>query len=94
MTHAILNKLMGDPNARAVKRAMKWVEQVNAQEDAFKQLSDEQLLGKTVEFKERLAKGESLDKLLPEAFAAVREAAGRTIGQRHYNVQLDRKSVV
>lgn len=88
MVHAILNKLMGDPNARAVKRAMSQVMRVNALEAEYKELSDEQLRGKTAEFKERLAKGESLDSLLPEAFATVREMAGRTIGQRHYDVQL------
>jgi preprotein translocase subunit SecA len=87
MQHRIINKLMGDPNARQVKRARKLVAQVNANEDAMKALSDEELQAKTTSFREQLSKGASLDSLLPEAFAAVREAASRVIGQRHYDVQ-------
>lgn len=61
---------------------------VNGYEASMQALSDEQLRAKTTEFKERLKKGDTLDSLLPEAYAAVREAAIRTIGQRHYDVQI------
>jgi preprotein translocase subunit SecA len=81
-------KLFGDPNEKELKRLRPIVDSINELEPEFKKLSDEGLRAKTDEFKERIAKGESLDKLLPEAFAAVREAAGRTIGQRHFDVQL------
>jgi preprotein translocase subunit SecA len=81
-------KLFGDPNERELKRLRPIVDSINELEPEFKKLSDEGLRAKTDEFKARLAKGESLDKLLPEAFAAVREAARRTIDQRHFDVQL------
>src|SRR5207237_1339354 len=81
-------RVLGDPNAREVKRLSGVVDRVNSYEAEYKKLSDKALQGKTTEFKERLAKGEKLDDLLPEAFAAVREAASRTIGQRHFDVQL------
>ncbi|HEY6736580.1 MAG TPA: preprotein translocase subunit SecA, partial [Candidatus Saccharimonadia bacterium] len=87
MQYKLLNKLIGDPNVREVKRARASVAKINAREDEYKQLTDEQLRGKTAEFRQRLAKRETLDDLLPEAFAAVREAASRVIGQRHYDVQ-------
>ena len=64
------------------------VDQVNAFEPALKQLSDEQLRAKTAEFRERLAKGETLDDLLAEAFAVVREAGRRALNMRHFDVQL------
>ncbi|MER3570043.1 MAG: preprotein translocase subunit SecA, partial [Patescibacteria group bacterium] len=64
------------------------VEKINSLEKDFEKLSDDQLKEKTFEFKERLKKGEKLDDLLPEAFAVVREAAKRTLGQRHFDVQL------
>jgi preprotein translocase subunit SecA len=88
MAYTFLNKLLGDPNVREVKRARAIVAKVNTHEAAMKQLSDAELRGLTATLKERHAKGESLDGLLPEAFAAVREAAGRAIGLRHYDVQL------
>ncbi len=72
----------------ALKRALPVVAATNALEDGMRALSDEQLQGKTLEFKERLAKGEDLEKLAPEAFAAVREASRRTLGQHHFDVQL------
>ena len=84
---SIFSKIFGS-NEREVKKLVPLVEKINAFEDGVKKLSDEDLKGKTVEFKERLAKGEILDDLLPEAFAVVRETARRVIGERHYDVQL------
>ena len=83
-----LNKVLGDSGEREVKRLRPVVEQVNALEPEFERLSDDELRDKTVEFRGRYLAGESLDDMLPEAFAVVREAAKRTIGQRHYDVQL------
>jgi len=87
MAYAFLNKLLGDPNAREVKRARVVVERVHRHDAAMAKLSDGELKAQTEKFRERLKQGESLDSLLPEAFAAVREAASRTIGQKHYDVQ-------
>ncbi|MDP3836938.1 MAG: preprotein translocase subunit SecA [bacterium] len=84
----IFNALMGDPNEKIIKEIGKTVAQINSFEAAFKSLQTEELEGKTREFKERLAKGESLDALLPEAFANMREASSRILNQRHYDVQL------
>lgn len=81
-------KIFGTPNDRLVKATLPLVQKVNAQEDAFKALSDEQIKAKTEEFKERVAKGESLDSLLPEAFANAREAARRAMGMRPFDVQI------
>src|SRR5262245_23492011 len=83
-----LKKIVGDSNDRAVKQIMPLVEEINELEPEFKALTDAQLGEKTAEFRQRLEEGEMLDDLLPEAFAAVREAARRVIGQRHYDVQL------
>lgn len=83
-----LVKKMFDTNERDVKRLMKTVDYINSLEPQFIALSDEQLKAKTVEFRERLEKGETLDELLPEAFATVREASKRTLGMRHFDVQL------
>jgi preprotein translocase subunit SecA len=80
--------LGGDPNKRAISKSNEIVDQINSLEPQFEQLSNEALLAKTAEFRSRLADGETLDDLLPEAFAAVREASKRTNGQRHYDVQL------
>src|SRR6185312_15825864 len=88
MAYTLLNKILGDPNVREVKRARAIVTKVNSHEAAMKKLSDAELRELTVKFRERLGKGETLDALLPEAFAAVREAASRSIGMRHYDVQL------
>ncbi len=85
---AIWNRIFNDENAAARKRAEPIVAKVNALEPAFIALSDDELKAKTAEFKERLAKGETLESLAPEAFAAVREASKRTLGQRHFDVQL------
>ena len=84
----LLKKLFGSKNEREVKRMLKTVQIVNAFEEQMVALSDEQLRAKTAEFKERLAKGETLDQLLPEAFAVAREAGKRIMGMRHFDVQL------
>jgi preprotein translocase subunit SecA len=85
---AILDRIMRAGEGRILKELSKTVVKVNSFEAATVALSDEELRAKTDEFKARYAKGESLDDLLPEAFATVREAAKRTLGQRHYDVQL------
>lgn len=85
---SLLSTLLGDENAKALRRAKAIVPQVNNLEEGIQTLSDTALAQKTDEFRERLHKGETLDDLLPEAFAVVREAARRTLGQRHYDVQL------
>lgn len=84
----LVKKIFGDTNERDVKRIMKTVEIINQLEPEFEALSDEQLKGKTAEFRARLEKGEEIDELLPEAFATVREASKRTLKKRHYDVQL------
>ena len=88
MLGKIARKIFGSANDRFVKRQYKIVNQINALEPDFVKLSDDELKAKTLEFRERLQKGETLDDLLPEAFATVREAAKRVMGQRHYDVQL------
>jgi preprotein translocase subunit SecA len=85
---AILDRIMRAGEGRILKELSKTVVKVNSFESATVALSDEELRAKTDEFKARYAKGESLDDLLPEAFATVREASKRTLGQRHYDVQL------
>ncbi len=84
----IARKIFGSANDRFVKKQSKIIEQINALEKSFIDLSDEELKNKTLEFRARLKDGETLDDILPEAFATVREAAKRTLGQRHYDVQL------
>lgn len=88
MLNTLFTKIFGSRNERVVKRLGRVVDKVNAHEDAIKALSDEQLKAKTSEFRQRFAAGETLDDLLPEAFAVVREASVRTLGLRHYDVQL------
>jgi preprotein translocase subunit SecA len=88
MFGALARRLFGSANDRLVKSLRKTVERVNVLEPSLTGLSDEALRAKTDAFKERLAKGETLDDLLIEAFAVVREAAKRTLGQRHFDVQL------
>ncbi|SHI97778.1 preprotein translocase subunit SecA [Propionispora hippei] len=83
-----LKNIFGDDNEREIKRMMKYVEQVNGLETGLQSLSDSSLSAKTGEFKRRLENGESLDDLLPEAFAVVREASRRVLGMRHFDVQL------
>lgn len=84
----LVKKIFGDMNERDVKKFMRTVEIINKMEPDFEKLTDDELKHKTVEFRERLAKGESVDSLLPEAFATTREASKRTLGKRHYDVQL------
>jgi preprotein translocase subunit SecA len=84
----IVKKIFGTQNDRELKSIYPIVDKINQWESSIKPLSDAQLQAKTPEFKARLAKGETLDQILPEAFAVVREAAWRVIGQRHYDVQL------
>jgi len=83
-----LTKIFGSRNTRLVKRMQQDVARINALEPAFSQLTDEQLRAKTAEFKTRLSNGETLDGILHEAFAVVREASQRTLGMRHFDVQL------
>ena len=84
-----LTRFGGDASEREIKKLRPLVERMNALESsAYQGLSPEQLQEKTAEFRSRLEDGETLDDLLPEAFAAVREAAKRTIGKRHYDVQM------
>src|SRR5215475_12502599 len=88
MLGALARGLFGTANDRVVKGFDKPVAKINALEPEFAKLTDEQLRAKTTEFRDRLAKGETLDDLLVEAFATVREAAKRALGQRHFDVQL------
>jgi len=83
-----LTSIIGDSNEKELKRLQPAVDKINALEPHFEKLSDDELLAKAAEFKSRLAKGESPDALLPEVFAAIREAARRKIGERHFDVQL------
>ncbi|MBE9108805.1 preprotein translocase subunit SecA [Nodosilinea sp. LEGE 07298] len=84
----MLKNLLGDPNARKLKKYRPDVVEINLLEEEIQQLSDEALAAKTSEFKQRIEKGETLDDLLPEAFAVVREASKRVLGMRHFDVQL------
>ena len=88
MISSLLKKILGSRNDRLVKQYRAKVQAINVLEPAMQALSDAQLRNKTDEFRQRHAKGESLDALLPEAFAVVREAGRRVLGQRHYDVQL------
>ncbi|RXZ83499.1 preprotein translocase subunit SecA [Paenibacillaceae bacterium] len=84
----LVKKIFGDANDREIKRLLRTVEQINALEPDISKLTDEELRGKTEQFRTRLAAGETLDNLLPEAFATVREASKRTLQMRHFDVQL------
>ena len=84
----LFKKIFGDYSAKEVKRVMPIADKVMALEEEYKALTDEQLQAKTPEFKERLANGETLDDILPEAFAACREASYRVIGLKHFKVQI------
>src|SRR6476469_9005289 len=88
MIQKILAKVVGTQNDRELKRLRPLVEKINSLEPSVQPLSDEQLRGKTAEFKQRLAAGETLDGLLPEAFAVVREVGRRVLNMRHFDVQL------
>ena len=85
---ALFEKIFGSYSARELKKLDKTVKKIESLEQEYANLSDEDLKNKTVEFKARLEKGETLDDILPEAFATVREAAFRTLGMKHYTVQL------
>jgi preprotein translocase subunit SecA len=88
LVDTLLAKVIGTANDRELKRVQPLVAEINAQEPQIKALTDEQLRKKTAEFRERLTAGASLDDLLPEAFAVVREAGRRTLNMRHFDVQL------
>ncbi|MGB7919602.1 MAG: preprotein translocase subunit SecA [Desulfobacterales bacterium] len=88
MIASFLTKVFGSKNERELKKLQPIIEQINALETDLRALSDDQLKGHTAKFKERLQDGESLDDLLPEAFAVVREASRRTLNMRHFDVQL------
>ncbi|WP_299051159.1 preprotein translocase subunit SecA [uncultured Nocardioides sp.] len=85
---AIIDKLLRIGEGKILRELQAISKAVNAIEDDYKEMTDEELAGQTVEFRKRLADGETLDDLMPEAFATVREAASRVIGQRHYDVQI------
>jgi preprotein translocase subunit SecA len=85
---AIAQRFFGSSNDRKIRPMMGRIAEINALEPRFQAMTDDQLKGMTAAFKERLTKGETLEDLLPEAFAVVREAAKRTLGQRHFDVQL------
>ncbi len=84
----VLTSIFGDANEREIRKFEPLVGEISSLEAAFEKLSREELANKTAEFKKLLAEGKSLDDILPEAFAAVREAAKRTLGQRHFDVQI------
>ena len=88
MLNKLVRKIFGSRNDRLVKRMLKSVEQINVLEPGLQALSDEALAAKTGEFRERLARGETTDALLPEVFAVVREASRRALGMRHFDVQM------
>jgi preprotein translocase subunit SecA len=88
MFGALVKKIVGSKNEREIKKLQPIVEKIGALEPEIKKLTDDQLRNKTAEFKERYAKGESLDSFLPEAFAVCREAGRRVMGMRHFDVQL------
>jgi len=88
MLTKVARKIFGSRNDREIKRIQPLVEKINRLEPSLQGLTPEQLAGKTVEFRERLAKGETLDDLLPEAFAVCREAGKRVLNMRHFDVQL------
>ena len=88
MLDTLLAKVVGTQNERELKRLRPLVSQVGALEPAIQALSDEQLRAKTAEFRARLADGETLDDLMVEAFAVVREAGRRVLNMRHFDVQL------
>ncbi|NBA13914.1 preprotein translocase subunit SecA [Aeromonas caviae] len=88
MISTLLTKIIGSRNDRTLKALRKIVKQINAMEPQFEVLSDQELQAKTAEYRQRLEQGETLEQLLPEAFATVREASRRVFGMRHFDVQL------
>ena len=88
MIGSLIKKIVGSKNERELRRIQPLVEKINQLEPEISPLSDDQLRAKTTLFKERIERGESIEEILPEAFAVVRETAKRTLGERHYDVQL------
>src|SRR5437870_9153955 len=88
MSKNILTQIFGSRNDRLLKQYRKIVERINALEPQFEKLGDAELRGKTDEFRARITNGETVDDLLPEAFAVVREAGKRALRMRHFDVQL------
>ena len=88
MLGSLVKKFVGSKNERELKRIKPMIQRINSLEAEVRGLGDEQLRGKTFDFKNRISQGEPLEQVLPEAFAVVREAARRTLGERHYDVQL------
>ena len=88
MLKTIATKVFGSKNERELKKLWPLVDRINSLEPEMQKLSDDQLKGKTVEFKERLEAGETVDSIMWEAFAALREASVRVMGMRHYDVQM------
>ena len=88
MIGKVLTKVFGSKNERFLKEIQPLVNQVNELEPSVQPLDDAALAAKTIEFKERVEKGETLDALLPESFAVIREASKRTLGERHFDVQI------
>ena len=88
MLASLFKKVFGSRNERLVKQYQQIVKQINALEPAMQALTDDELKAKTEEFKQRYANGETLEKLLPEAFAVVREGSQRVLGMRHFDVQM------
>src|SRR3954462_15819438 len=86
--HSVLTKIFGDTNEKALKPTFPIVDDINELEPSMEALTDDELKSLATEFRQRHEDGEPLDDLLPEAFAATREAAKRTLGKRHYDVQL------
>ena len=84
----LLTKIFGSSNGRSLKRIEPIVNKIESYDETMQKLSDEQLKAKTDEFKKRLKEGETLDDILPEAFAVVREASFRVLGMKQYRVQL------
>ena len=84
----LIEKIFGTHSENELKRIRPIADKIEALDEQMQALSDDELKHKTVEFKERLANGETLDDILPEAYAVVREAAWRVLGQKHYRVQL------
>ena len=84
MVIGLIKKIVGTRNDREIKRIQEMVALINSLEENIKPLSDEDLIGKTQEFKDRISEGEILDEILPEAFAVVREASWRTLKMRHF----------
>ena len=84
----LLSKVIGTHSEREVKRVIPIVDKIEGMEPEMEKMSDEALRAKTDEFKKRLSEGETLDDILPEAYAVVREASKRTLGMRHFRVQL------